>query len=454
MSTVYDMISIQQPSGRANIPTSLRSLRQSQNKPSQLPRQSLDDGEDSEDDNDFDTIISRGLRTPTIAMGKWLCSLPSIEELGPNEHFAVGEYDDENGQRKSALFVYESVGEQQHDEFMHPRTPPLPSTVPTAAFTAFDFLDNPPPQAEPQHHSSFKITAINSVGNGKIILKRFAKTAGRVLEQLAVMPDYSNSHSHTSGPSISLPFQNEGKQEAFNTISIQEAQARDKARRANYIQQQAQKTAPKPLKVRQVGNASRSTLWEDFLTYQTPDVSEEQLPQPHPRSPPRIPDHINRPSRKPLPAKTPTQNLDKSLPSSPDTDSLRRRTQMPLGVLVGKRPDILAVPTNRAVLNNHRNPIASQYGLVLESSEHKTEEEDDTETVWPAEFQSEGRKRPLWWQFEDSSAEELDPTQEVWARMEESVRSGGGIRVALGRSRSRSKREEEEDDDDEDGVFF
>lgn len=384
---------------------------------------------------------------PSSAMDKWLGDLPSPGELGPNEHFAIGEYDDEKGYRRSALFVYESVGKQQHitnrhSEWMHPRTPPLPPNVPVTAFNPFDFAPSQPANTKPaienaEQQPSFKITALNSVESGKIILKRFAKTAGNTLDKIAVMPDYANSGFPTfrrRHPSISTPLQNKGNKVAFSTISIEEAQTRDKARRSDFQQQTAKKAISQPLERRQIGHADRQTNFGDFITYRTPE--EEAVP-PSNLSPPRIPEHINRPKRRPLPPRAPTLDLNKSLPSSPSTDSLRRRTQIPPNVKSVSQPDIFAVPEMKAVVKIHRNAIVSQYGLVFgDSGEFEGEQEEGKEISWPgtpANFDPEelGNKPLCWWQFE-SSVEELDPTQVVWARMEESLRCGGGIREASG----------------------
>lgn len=445
MKPVYDMSPTRQLSDHASLrshrfPQSIQSI------PFQLPRQSLDD---SEDGSDFDKMISHGLRKPTIAMGKWLCGLPSVEDLDPNEHFAIGEYDDESGFRRSAMFVYERADDKQ--QYEDPRTPPMPPIVSNIAFAAHDYLNSEPPQDKPQHHSFFKIGALSSVESGKIVLKRLVKTANRVLEQFAIMPDHSGPQARTSGPTISLPYKQERKQATFDTISIQEAQAREQARRTNYLKQAAKRASITPLEIRRVGKSSRTTLG-DFLIYQTPPVSDEQISQPKIHSPtrrlssPRVPERINLPSRKPLPARGLDLNLDKSLPSTPDTDSLRRRTQMPLGVLVGKQPEILTVPARKAILTQPRKAIMSQHGLVLENCDASYPEvQQEERNSWPGtpvNSDFEPREQPLWWQFE-ASTEELDPTQAVWVKMEEDMRSGGRIRVAPGRSQKARPRQGE-----------
>lgn len=434
--TIVNMVDTREPSGRAGTSKATSQVPGQASKAASHfpPRQSLDV---SEEVNNFATILSSGLRTPTGVMAKWLGGLPSPNELGPNEHFAVGEYDDENGHRRSGMFVYEHVSEQRqarYPDWTHPRTPPMPPTVSPKPFNPEDFLNYISTHTEPaqditDHQTSLKVIALNSVATGKIVLKRFAKTTGKVLEQIAVMPDYSTP---PSGPSISKPFQTQVKETPFTTISLAEAQAREKARKANYLRPQTSKPPIKPLERRQIGNSSRGTMWEDFLTYQTPpDSQEEEAP---PLSPPRIPEHINKPSRKPLPANAEALNLDKSLPETPSTDSLRRRTQMPPGVQAGPRPDILAVPALRGVVENgSRNAVVSQYGLVFDTADASQPEKEISWPGTPASFQGEGKpvKKERWWEFEGSEEEEekvVDPTQEVWARMEASKRNGGGIR--------------------------
>lgn len=375
-------------------------------------------------------------------MRNWLGGLPDLEDLGPHEHFAVAEYDDETGRRKSAMFVYENVGERQqgrHPDWTHPRTPPMPQSVPTSPFNPHDFLNRTPTKpTSADHQTSFKITALNSVATGKIVLKRFAKTTGRVLEQIAVMPDYNTPGApkpNRSGPVISRPFQVQPKETPFSIITLEEAQAREKARKANYKQRQAETTPSKPLQRRQVGIPKRQTMWEDFQEYESPPERQEEVPQSPILSPPRIPDRINRPSRKPLPSRTQAAHLDKSLPDSPSTDSLRRRTQMPPGMNLVEQPDLLAVPTMRGVVQaNHRNAVVSQYGLVFENADFSdSQSKQDEEVSWPGTPATFSKKKPNWWQFEGSEEEETDPTQAVWASMEDSLRNGGGIRGSSGK---------------------
>ncbi|CZT25838.1 uncharacterized protein RCC_11507 [Ramularia collo-cygni] len=394
------MVNTREPSGRAGSLTSSHIEIQAQPIASDvLRRESLDD---SEETDDFATIIARGLRTPTSAMRNWLNGLPDPDELGPNEHFAVAEYNDRDGSPKSAVLVYEK-------------------------------------------QSSFKLTALNTVATGKIVLKRFAKSTGNALEHMAVMPDYSN------GPSISKPTPN-GPKTSVNTISLKEAQAREQARRTAYRQQQVDKAkSPPPLERKQIGNSSRGTVWEDFATYRTPSdkqptppETQEALPlppPPAPLSPPRIPEHINNPSRKPLPENRQKMNRDKDLPDSPSTDSLRRRTDMPPGANMRLEPDVVNVPAVRlaVVKNPQRKAVVSQYGLVVEGSAASSGEETISWPGSPASWVGKEvnvKRTPMWWMFERESSEEdeeeevvvVDPTQAVWKGMEESMRNGGGMR--------------------------
>lgn len=237
----------------------------------------------------------------------------------------------------------------QHDyedcveDYAHPR----PTTAPQVAT---DFFEPPPVHPADVHHvmrpmtteqksGARKESITNSQHSTGTKLKRWVKKVVPVIEKI-ILKEYDspepaprpirepkplmikqgdrqfiNYHLHLKR-NVSLETGN--PHPAMKVISRQEALAKEQARKEAYekLNSKAASVPTVPRAKRQVGHPDRDTLWEDFTTYVSPPSGNKAgtgtppAAQPPP-TPTRIPAHINKPTRKPVPLGLPVRQDSK-----------------------------------------------------------------------------------------------------------------------------------------------
>jgi hypothetical protein len=336
------------------------------------------------------------------------------------------------------------------EDYAHPRPTTAPQVAtdfnePVPVHPADFYFTMRPLTSEQKNELRNKSTA-NSQPSTAMKFKRWAKKAGQVMETI-ILKDYGpkvetpqparsprtvkppkpliiqqsnrqfiNSHRHLKR-NVSLE---SGKPHpAMNVVPREAALAKEQARKEAYARLNSKapeapvQTAPRAK--RQVGHPDRGTLWEDFTTYVSPPSGNEAADEARPTtqsplSPTRIPAHINRPTRKPVPLRVPHRrhsqdsefeiehrasidsqfsnmkpaDVFQSLPESPRHASVRRKCEMQHRPVVERRSRI----QSSEAINGFRRlephaDVKSDHGSIHTGYTFEDSASSASPTSWP-----------------------------------------------------------------------